>query len=83
MTADREALVDAFLGSLRPLLLACLADGCAPLAPDRDDRTLRVKDGDGPAPTFDRQTRPCQRVKAGWRYYRRSRIGQFRSTETR
>jgi hypothetical protein len=46
MTADREALVDAFLGSLRGLLLAGMAEGCAPAAPvpDRDGRTLRASD---------------------------------------
>jgi hypothetical protein len=29
MSADREALVDAFLDSLRALLLAGTAEGCA------------------------------------------------------
>jgi Helix-turn-helix domain len=43
-TTDREALVDAFLSSLRALLLAGTAEGCAPPVPNRDDRTLRVKD---------------------------------------
>jgi excisionase family DNA binding protein len=45
MSADREALVDAFLSSLRALLLAGLADERAPPATaDRSGRTLRVKD---------------------------------------
>jgi excisionase family DNA binding protein len=44
MSADREALVDAFLGSLRALLLAGTAEGCAPAAPVRNGRTLKVKE---------------------------------------
>jgi len=44
--SDREALVDAFLGGLRALLLAGIPEECAPPVrpPDRDGRTLRVKD---------------------------------------
>jgi hypothetical protein len=44
MTADREALVDAFVDSLRALLLADIAEERAPPVPNRDGRTLRVKE---------------------------------------